>query len=182
MAAIDIQSLALRVGSGDRAAESELVQHFGRRVFGLVYGRTRDAELARDLTQDTLLALVKALRNGRVQEPDNLTGFVLATARNLISNHYRQLGRRPDRQAIPDEVPAPPGWDMQEHNERTALLAKALRRLEPHEVEVLRLTLLDDLNPAQIALRLGLSSDVVRQRKSRALKKVVEFVHKIQSR
>jgi DNA-directed RNA polymerase specialized sigma24 family protein len=41
---------------------------------------------------------------------------------------------------------------------------------------VLLLTLVDGLKPREIARRLGLSDEVVRARKSRALKKIIEFV------
>jgi len=181
MAAIDLPSLVHRVGSGDPGAESELAQHYGQRIYALAYARTRDAEVARDLTQDTLLALITALRKRRLQEPDNLTGFVMGTARNLVSNYFRQQGRRLERQVMSEDVPAPPAWDGREHEERNEMLAKALQRLEPNDVEVLRMTLTEDLNPAQIAMRLGLSSDVVRQRKSRALKRVMEQLEKMRS-
>jgi RNA polymerase sigma factor (sigma-70 family) len=180
--AIDIQVLARQVQAGDRAAESDLVQHFGRRVFAMILARTRNADLAGDLTQDALLGMIVALRAGRVQEIDNLTGFVLGTAQNLIANHFRQQARRPEQQALPEEIPAPPAWDDHEHQERAALLAKALKRLDANEFQVLRMTLVDNLNPSQIALSLGLSSEVVRQRKSRALKKVSKLVKNIRSR
>lgn len=180
--AIDIHALARQVQAGDRAAESDLVQHFGRRVFAMTLARTRNADLAGDLTQDTLLGMIVALRAGRVQELDNLAGFVLGTAQNLIANHFRQQARRPEQQIQTEEIPAPPAWDDHAYNERTALLGKALKRLDANEFQVLRMTLVDDLNPSQIALRLGLSSEVVRQRKSRALKKVSALVRNIRSR
>jgi RNA polymerase sigma factor (sigma-70 family) len=179
---IDIQASARQVEAGDPAAEAALVQHFGRRVFAMVLSRTRDTELARDLTQDTLLATLLALRARRVQDLENLTGFVLGTAQNLIANHFRQISRRPEQLPLPEEIPAPPQWDGHEHHERAALLEKALKRLDSNEFQVLRMTLLEDLNPAQIAQRLGLSSEVVRQRKSRALKKVSKIVKNIRSR
>jgi RNA polymerase sigma factor (sigma-70 family) len=181
-ATIDILALARQVQAGDRTAEPALVQHFGRRAFAMILARTRDADLAADLTQDTLLGMIVALRAGRVQELENLAGFVLGTAQNLIANHFRQQARRPEQHALPEEIPAPPAWDDHEYKERMALLERVLKRLDANEFQVLRMTLVDDLNPSEIALRLGLSPEAVRQRKSRALKKVSRLVKNIQSR
>jgi DNA-directed RNA polymerase specialized sigma24 family protein len=52
----------------------------------------------------------------------------------------------------------------------------ALARLNRADRGILLLTLVDGLKPAEIASRLGLTAEVVRVRKSRALKKVVDRV------
>ena len=48
--------------------------------------------------------------------------------------------------------------------------------LAPADREVLQLTLVDGLHPREIAQRLSLSSDTVRQRKTRALKRLMAAV------
>jgi len=53
---------------------------------------------------------------------------------------------------------------------------QALAELEPTDREILQMTLVQGLKPGVIAAALGLSSEVVRQRKSRATKKVAGFV------
>jgi RNA polymerase sigma-70 factor (ECF subfamily) len=49
-----------------------------------------------------------------------------------------------------------------------------LKQLDPTDRRILLLTLVEGLKPAEIADRLGLSAEVVRARKSRAVKKIVE--------
>jgi RNA polymerase sigma-70 factor, ECF subfamily len=86
-------TLAERVRCCDSSAEEELVGHFSDKVRYLVLSRTRDPEAARDLTQDVLLAVVDALRNGHLRDPERLAAFVYGTARNLINNYLRTRGR-----------------------------------------------------------------------------------------
>jgi RNA polymerase sigma factor (sigma-70 family) len=63
-----------------------------------------------------------------------------------------------------------------EASERVALVEQALARLEEPERQVLELTWRKGLEPREIAERLGLSGDVVRARKSRALKRIIDYV------
>ena len=57
--------LATRVYERDQGAEDELVRLFGGRIRTMMVVRTRDASTADDLTQDTLMAALLALRAGR---------------------------------------------------------------------------------------------------------------------
>ena len=55
-------SLAERIHGHEPSAEEELVRLFSDRVRFLVLARTRDPEVARDLAQEVMLAVVRALR------------------------------------------------------------------------------------------------------------------------
>ena len=169
-------TLAERIRNHDPSAEEELVRLFSRRVACLVIARTRDREIARDLTQDVMLAVVLALRDGHLREPERLAAFVLGTARNLVNNYLRTLRRQPR------EDPIDPGFDLAsmpaefENTERADLVRQALGALDSTDRKILSLTLVEGLKPGEIALRLGLTPEVVRTRKSRAVRKVTERV------
>src|SRR5258705_12513314 len=81
--------LARRILAGDRSAEDELVNTYRRGVFVIAVARTRDREAAHDLTQEILIAIIKALREGQLREATKLTAFIQGTARNLINNYLR---------------------------------------------------------------------------------------------
>lgn len=173
--------VALRIGRGDRASEGVLAAHFSRRVFAMALARVREEETARDLTQDILTAVIVALRAGRLREADRLTGFVLATARNRISNHFREQGRRPAMEEATEAIRAPLVADRIEVREQREHLRKALDRLDGPDREILRLNLVESERPEEIGQRLGLSAEAVRQRKSRALKKLGEWMERFRS-
>jgi RNA polymerase sigma factor (sigma-70 family) len=172
-------TLAERIRNHDPLAEEELVRVFSSRVAFLVFVRTRDREAARDLTQDVMLAVVLALRDGQLREPERLGAFVYGTARNLVNNYLRTRSRQPREDPIDAGFHLASIPDPLENIERGALVRRALSALDSTDRKILFLTLVDGLKPGEIALRLGLTSEVVRTRKSRAIKKAIERVKRL---
>src|SRR5215470_4033362 len=93
--------LVERVRAGDIAAEEELVSTYRRGVFAIAAARTRDREAALDLTQEVLIAVLKAVRGGQLREPEKLAAFVHGIARNLINNYLRVRVRRAECELDP---------------------------------------------------------------------------------
>jgi RNA polymerase sigma factor (sigma-70 family) len=168
-------NLAERVYAGDRNAEDDLVQYFSPRIYIVLCARTRDREVSRDLLQDVLIAVLRALRQGQLRESSKLAAFILGIARNIAQSHLRD-GRHSREEPLGREPAGPAFTDQLETSQREMQVQRALAGLDSTDREILRLTLVDGQKPGAIAEALGLSSDVVRQRKSRATKKVAEFV------
>ena len=164
-----------RVAAGDRAAETEIVVHFAPRVRAMAVVRTRDPDLARDLTQETLLAVLLAMRKGQVRESDRIEGFVAGVARNVINNYKRRNLRHPET-PLDEDAPAFAVDDDHDGPERRRLMTAALAELSPPDRQVLLLTLVEGLKPGEIARKIGVSPDVARTRKSRALKRILEVL------
>lgn len=165
--------LVERIRRGDPSAEEELIASFSSRVFAMAVVRTRDREASRDLVQDILWAVVQSLRKGQLRQSDKLAAFVCGIARNLINNYCRMRTRAPhDVSLTPDLCGADPG-QTNEDEERVQLLREAIANLEVDDRRILILTLVEGLKPGEIAFRLRLTPEVVRQRKSRAIKKVI---------
>jgi len=118
-----------------------------------------------------------ALRRGQLRESSKLTAFVLAIARNILYSHFSDVKRKPESLEFPDDLPdlRSASEDL-EVEQRRVLAMNAIASLDPSDKLILHLTLVDGLKPGAIAERLGLSSDVVRQRKVRATRRVAEFV------
>jgi RNA polymerase sigma factor (sigma-70 family) len=172
-------TLAERIRNHDPVAEEELVRAFSSRIAFLVFVRTRDREAARDLTQDVLMAVVVALRDGHLREPERLAGFVFGTARNVINGYLRARSRQPREDPIEAGFDLATIPDTLEDTERGALVRRALDAVDSTDRKILFLTLVEGLKPGEIAVRLGLTSEVVRARKSRAIKKVTERVKRL---
>lgn len=175
-------TLADRIRHGEPSAEEEFVCLFRDRIAFLVRMRTHDAGVAPDLTQDILLEVVLALRDGHLRERERLAAFVYGTARNLINNYLRCRSRLAKEEPIDDGHLQSGGQDPMEDVERSALVRRALVALDSTDRHILLLTLVDGLKPGEIAGRLGLTSEVVRARKCRALKKITERVKKLSRR
>lgn len=169
-------SLAERVVAGDRDAENELVHLFSPRIFAMLCARTRDREASRDLLHDVLITVLGAVRNGQLRDPAKLASFVHGIARHLAQNHLRSRDTR--EQPMTEEPAAESAGDILEASERRDLIRQALGELDATDQDILIRTLVNGEKPGFIARALGLKSEVVRQRKSRATKRVAEFVRK----
>jgi len=164
--------LAARILAGERHAENELAHVFERQVLRLMRARTRDVEAARDLTQDTLLAVLLALRAGQLREGEKLAAYVQGTARNILNRFFRSRMRMP----VPLSAELAVGDSERDlvSAERTRLLFASLASVSRTDRQIVYWSLVDGLTPGEIADRLGMSAEVVRCRKCRALKRIAE--------
>jgi RNA polymerase sigma-70 factor, ECF subfamily len=169
-------SLAQQIRLGDPAGEETFVRLFGERIRVMMLARLRDADVARELTQDVLLASWRAIREERLRHSERLAAFVHGIARNVLNNYSRARAGEPAMQSLSRDAERVPAPDPDPDSERRALVSAALGRLGADDRQVLTLTLVHGLPPRDIAVRLGLSAEVVRARKSRATKRIIDEV------
>jgi RNA polymerase sigma-70 factor (ECF subfamily) len=173
------EELVAAIVGGDREAEHTFAVRYLRPVRAMLLARTRNADVAADLVQDVMIEAICGLRRGQLREPAKLAGFVIAIARNMVNGHFRGQMRRPEQLELPDNLP-----DLQssaerlEGQEREALALMAISSLESVDKSILQMTLIDGLKPGAIAQRLRLDPNVVRQRKLRATRRVIDFVRR----
>jgi RNA polymerase sigma-70 factor, ECF subfamily len=171
----DWAELAGRVRQGDSFAEEELSKHFYPRIVAMAVVRLRDPETAQEIAQDTVLAVLVALREGKLREPKKLPGFVSGTARNLLNNHFRSRREAPNEVELDPEIPSELNLENElELTEQRRAVRAALGRINPKDRAILLFTLVDGMNPREIAFRVGLSFDNIRTRKMRAIRQVME--------
>jgi RNA polymerase sigma-70 factor (ECF subfamily) len=179
------KDLALRLQAGDVASENELARLFYPHLLTMAASRLSDPETACEIVQEALLAVLSALREGRLREPEKLPAFVVGTGRNLINNYLRQRVQRPEPLTLGFEdtairSPDPEaGESLLEKDERRDVVFSALQELKPVDRRILFLTLVEGLKPQEIALEMGLKPEIVRLRKSRALRRVRRKVEKM---
>ena len=173
------KTLAIRVAKGDTTAETELVHLFTPRIFMMGMTRIGDREAVRDLVQEVLIAVISALRKQQLLDPEKLPGFVAGTARNLINNYLRKRARRPLEETL--------SWDLEQavveselHDaEQERVLQLALKALDEDDRQLVTMILTDDLQPRQIAAKLGVTAEVVRTRKLRAVRRLAGLVREM---
>lgn len=166
------------IAAGDPASEQLFVLRYLPRIKAMLQARLRNQDRTADLQQDVLIEALVALRRGQLREPDKLSPFVIAIARNVLNSHFRRSVRQPESLEFPDDLPdLKPNTDTLESQRRQQLVAFAMSTLDDIDRAILEMTLQDDLKPGEIARRLNLSSDVVRQRKTRATRRIIELVN-----
>ena len=169
----DDAPLDARIRRGDPAAEDLLVQLYAGRVLMTATLALRDREAARELTDDALMAAILALRRGAIRDTSRLAAYIHGTTKKLIANYIRNARRR-RRNASHVLAPVVPDiTESLEHDQELDLLWKAVGHLDARDSDILLLAVGDSLGCTEIANRLGISRDVVRQRKRRALKRLL---------
>lgn len=166
----ELVELANLIAHGDTGAENRLMQLYATRVRSMAMRRTRDPEASKEIVDDVMMGAIQALRSGKVREPGRLGAFVYGTAVNLISNHERSRRRRPITGELLDDLPGLDVAEIMESNSDFDHVVRGIEQLEPGDREVLRFLFVDGMSLGEVAIRLGLTADAVRQRKSRALK------------
>jgi RNA polymerase sigma-70 factor (ECF subfamily) len=178
--ALENERLVLAIAAGDKEAEETFVRQYLPRVKAMLLARTRDPELAADLQQDVMIEALCALRRGQLREVAKLPMFVLGIARNLLNSHFKNAARQPVALECPDDLPdLTAALDSIAEQQEQTLAARAISALDPVDRSILELTLVEGLKPGVIAQQLRLNPDVVRQRKVRAIRKVVGFISRV---
>lgn len=117
-------------------------------VFGYLVSRCGSAAVAEDLTSETFLAAVDAVRRGTV--PHLTVAWLIGVARHKLVDHWRRTGR--ERDADLPEARSVDDWDVH----LDGLLAHAtLAELGPHHRSALTLRYLDGLPVREVAACLG---------------------------
>ncbi len=138
--------------------------------------RVSDPGLAQDLVQDTFLRAWNTVASG--EEVHDMRAYLFRVLRNLIIDHYRK--KKPE--AL--EPLLDTGWDPLDTDTPSPLrvsetqeILSAIHQLPDPDKEILILRYVDDLEPKDIATALGLSSNVVSVRITRALEKTRKLLH-----
>ena len=171
------ERLVRAILDGDREAEQTFAARYLRPVKAMLLARTRNPDVSADLLQEVMIEAICALRRGQLREPAKLSSFVIAIARNRVNNHFRASARTPESLEFPENLPdLSSDTTRVEEQERENLAMSAISSLDPLDRSILQMTLVDGLKPGVIAQRLQLNPDVVRQRKLRATRRVIDFV------
>lgn len=166
--------LVARIRAGDCLAEDEFVATYHRGLLLIATARTGDREAARDLTQEILMAVLKALREGTLRDADKLSAFVQGTARNLINNYLRGKARRLECDLRPEDAPTKDAVKELELADKQRLIHRELEGFSPVDRQILLLSLVDGHSLLEVAQQLGLSHDAVRARRSRMIRKITK--------
>jgi RNA polymerase sigma-70 factor (ECF subfamily) len=120
-------------------------------VYGYLVARCGSAALAEDLTAETFLAAVGAVRAGRV--PSLTVAWLIGVARHKLVDHWRSAAREERKLSqAPAGEEHEDDWDAR----LDGLAAReVLDGLGPHHRSALTLRYLDDLPVAEVAECLG---------------------------
>jgi RNA polymerase sigma-70 factor (ECF subfamily) len=162
--------------AGDRSALEALLVRYQPTVYGFGMKMCRDPEDAKDILQDTLLAMARSVRDFR--GASSLSTWLYSIARSFCikkRRHGRSVAAEPLSSPAGGEADAAkvahPGRGPEEEigsREIEAALAQAMAGLAPPYREVLVLRDIEGLRAPEVAEILGLTTEAVKSRLHRA--------------
>lgn len=166
-----------RARKGDRHALNQLFTHWYRPVYNIAYRYFSDADLARELCQQTFLHVQQKL--GQLREAEGFRLWLYQIVVNLCHNEFRRTqsrsrayenyGRMQPRLAV--ELPE----ERYEREEQAARVLEALGRLPEEQRMVVIMKEYEGLTFREIAGVLGLSENTVKSRMYYGLKALQKF-------
>lgn len=167
--------LLRRAALRDRDAFSEFYVRNEAIVAGFLMRRTRDPELAADLTGETFAAAIVGAGGFR-DDGQSAVAWLLGIARNLVARHAeRGVIDRRARQRLGVERVALSDASLErvealiDASDSANPLLRALAALPESQREAIRAHVLDEESYAEVAVRIGVPEATVRQRVSRGL-------------
>ena len=169
--------LMLRVRDDEPAAFEELVARFQHRLVGVMHHLIGNADEAEDLAQEVFLRVYRARKTYHPR--CKFTTWLFTIANNLALNSLRSRQRKPV-QALPPQDSGPLGADQivpdpdsgpvrkVERREMAAVIRQALDGLNERQRMAVVLNKFEDMNYAEIATVMGLTTKGVKSLLSRA--------------
>ena len=176
--------LADRIRLGDGNAEARLVASYlpGIRVMVRTQCRPNDPAID-DLVQDALVRVLVHLRDGDVRDPTALPSYIRAVVVNIVINEYRRRSQteRHDGSDALDAVRDPDNPEnAADRTRRLDLVERLLGELPvARDREILIRRYVNDEQPEQICIEMGIHQSLFRRVLHRARKRLRGVADKI---
>ena len=92
---IDDATLVNDYIAGNEAALATLIKRHQSKIFGFIYSKIGDRDLADDIFQDTFIKVIRTLKSNAYNEEGKFLPWVMRIAHNLIVDHFRRNKKMP---------------------------------------------------------------------------------------
>ncbi len=152
-----------RLAAGDAVVESHFGAYFGELLTLKLRVRLRSPQLIEDVRQETLLRVLKIVRNQGVAHPKRFGGFVCAVCNNVLMELVR-ADRRHD-QLEPDVEPTDQKIDLDAplvNDQHRRQVEKVLEELPEKDRKLLRMYFLEERDKREICKHFEVADDYLR--------------------
>ncbi len=81
--------------AGDESALSILIDRHQSKIYGFIYSKLSDRDMADDIFQDTFIKVIKTLKSNSYNEEGKFLPWVMRISHNLIIDYYRKNKKMP---------------------------------------------------------------------------------------
>lgn len=170
--------------AGDENALAILIKRHQSKIYGFIYSKIADRDIADDVFQDTFVKVIKTLKSQSYNEEGKFLPWVMRIAHNLIVDHFRKGKKMPMLREteefsiftiLTDNSPTIEGQLITEQIEGD--LVKIIEELPDDQKEVLMMRIYQDLSFKEISDLTGVSINTALGRMRYAIlnmRKVIE--------
>ncbi len=153
----------------DALAITAIHNHFYPDIYRFAQYRLNNTHLAEDVAAEVFMRLLEAVNEGRGPRT-TLRGWLMATAANMVNDHYRKSYRRKTEDLSDDLRSNTPGpMARVEIREQNKTVQAAMRNLTPDQQNILSLRFGASYSLEETAEAIGKNVNAVKQLQFRAL-------------
>ena len=180
---LDVATLVQRCRHGDDLAWEALVRRYHGRIHAVAYHYLRNADEARDMTQEIFIRIYQQLPSFR--RGDRFVPWMIRVARNATIDRLRRRKARPPLSDVPADGglplaaagPTPEESSLEES--RRELLYRAMDGMSEKSREILLLKEIQGLKVEEISRMLRLPTGTIKSRASRARVELASRVRRL---
>lgn len=174
------EPLFKQVSEGDESAFRLVFDRYKAPFYSAAFKMTRSAELAEDIVQEVFITLWK--KREMVGLADNPEAYLFKILHNAIYTQFRKLAlERQLKQTLADGNKEPEGSPVEAlllEKENRAILETAIGQLPAQQQMVYRLAKQEGLSREEIAERLNISPNTVRNHLAAAVEYIRSYFNK----
>ncbi|GAA4161400.1 hypothetical protein GCM10022217_27000 [Chryseobacterium ginsenosidimutans] len=175
-------TLLNKIKSGDRPAFMLLYERYWDSLYGFVFGRTRNKEVAEEILQNLWIKILEDTNSIQTDESESAKGYLLRYLHYRIIDFYNSSKKNSatisiDASDIPIEITDTEYFEILEENDISALfkmIDEVVSQLSVTEREVFDMRIRKNMSVEETAKALGLSSKTVSNKLSKTLGEIRE--------
>ncbi|GAA0761974.1 RNA polymerase sigma factor [Psychroflexus lacisalsi] len=173
--------------SGDENSLSILINRHQQKIFGFIFSKVYDKDLAEDIFQDTFIKVIRTLKRGKYNEEGKFLPWVMRIAHNLVIDHFRKSNRMPKFEGKGDFDILDFMTDGDMNAERKIIkdqidvdLHALIKELPQDQLEVLEMRIFKEMSFKEIAFKTDVSINTALGRMRYALINLRKIIEKHQ--
>lgn len=170
---------------GDEAALATLIKKHQSKIYGFIYSKIGDRDVAEDIFQDTFIKVIRTLKSDSYNEEGKFLPWVMRISHNLVVDYFRSNKKMPVKRdtdefsifsVMADNSPNIESQLVNFQIEKD--LKKVINELPEDQKEVLIMRIYQDLSFKEISEQTGVSINTALGRMRYALLNLRKIIEK----
>ncbi|MDW8147129.1 MAG: sigma-70 family RNA polymerase sigma factor [Roseiflexaceae bacterium] len=174
---VELPVIIARAQAGDELAFGELYARYAKHVLRYMYVRTREPELAQDLTQEVFIRVIKGIGGLQYRGEKMFLGWLYTIAGNVLVGQARRRQIAASSLSDSVDITDPRGQEAVSSLFERLSLQHAIAQLTAEQQLVLMLKFFADMTNQEIAATIGKTEGAVKALQHRAIQTLQQILN-----